>query len=272
MMRGSDTNFTASVATLYERHLVPLLFTPYAIDLAERLRAPDGGAILEIAAGTGAVTRIIAERQPETASIIATDINEGMLAVASEKVRKANVTFQHSDAMHLPFGDVTFDAVVCQFGVMFFPDKIAAYREVRRVLKAGGSFLFNSWDEIAKNGVCVDAAQIAHQVLQTDEPTFLERGPFGYSDPERIVQDLRRAGFVDVAFQTVSKSGRSQSGRDAATGLFQGSPVRVEIEARGEGVMNDCIELMAAAIEKRYGKGPFETPLSAHVFTAKKEA
>lgn len=147
----SDKAFTGSTPEIYETHLVPLIFEPYAADLAARLAARPLKDVLEIAAGTGVVTRAMANTLPASVSIVATDLNQAMLDRAAARGTKREVTWSQADAMELPFGDGNFGAVVCQFGVMFFPDKAAAFAETRRVLKPGGLFLFNVWDRIQEN-------------------------------------------------------------------------------------------------------------------------
>ena len=269
-MEKTDTVFSPSIAALYEQHLLPLLFTPYALDLAGRLQTPTDAALLEIAAGTGAVTRILQTQQPQSVSITATDLNPGMLEVATECVKQQNVRFLVADAQSLPFPDKTFDAVLCQFGVMFFPDRIAAYKETLRVLKAGGTFLFNVWDHIEKNGLTFEVSRATKHGTAQDTPGFLERGPFGYADVNLIRSDLETAGFTHVSCDTVEKIGHTPSPREAVEGLCHGSPLRAEIYAHGEELAATRIRAAVEAISKRYGTGPIAAGMSAHVFTAKK--
>jgi SAM-dependent methyltransferase len=140
-MSATDVAFAGSIPALYDRYMGPLLFEPYARDIAARAAALGPQHILETAAGTGIVTEALARALPQ-ADIVATDLNQAMLDVAAERVRAANVRFQQADAQALPFADGEFDLVLSQFGVMFFPDRVGAYREVRRVLKPGGRVLF----------------------------------------------------------------------------------------------------------------------------------
>jgi ubiquinone/menaquinone biosynthesis C-methylase UbiE len=148
---NTDKVFAGSIPKLYDTYLVPLIFEPYAADLVNRLRATTLSLVLEIAAGTGVVTRALASALPESATIVATDLNQAMLDQASVVGTKRAVEWRQADAMQLPFPDATFDAVACQFGVMFFPDKPKAFSEARRVLKPGGIFIFNVWDRIEDN-------------------------------------------------------------------------------------------------------------------------
>jgi ubiquinone/menaquinone biosynthesis C-methylase UbiE len=150
-VRELDKVFSGSIPGLYETYLVPLIFEPYATDLQERVGQLNATRILEVAAGTGVVTRALATAAKDGASIVATDLNQAMLDQAAAVGTARPVRWMQADAMALPFPDEEFDAVVCQFGVMFFPDKARAFAEARRVLKPGGAFIFNVWDRISEN-------------------------------------------------------------------------------------------------------------------------
>ncbi|HMG46630.1 MAG TPA: methyltransferase domain-containing protein [Allosphingosinicella sp.] len=260
-MSGSDTLFAGSIPALYDRLLGPLLFEPYARDLAERAGAFGPRRILETAAGTGIVTAALLREAPQ-AEIVATDLNQAMLDVAAGKIGPGRVEFRAADAQSLPFADASFDFVVCQFGVMFFPDRVAAYREARRVLKPGGRFLFNAWDRIDRNPVSAAAAGAVAALFSGDPPSFFERVPFSYHDRVRIEADLRAAGFTDIVAETVATTSRVVA-RDAATGLCEGTPLRAEIEERGR--LEAAVAAAAAAL------APFDggdAPMSAHVLSA----
>ena len=260
-MTSTDTVFAGSIPALYHQLLGPLLFEPYAWDLAERAGALQPARILETAAGTGIVTGAMIREAPR-AGIVATDLTQAMLDVAAARLVSWRVQFQQADAQSLPFEDASFDAIVCQFGVMFFPDRPAAYKEARRVLKPGGRFLFNAWDRLENNPVTNAVAGAVAALFPHDPPGFFGRVPFGYHDPARIEADLRAAGFADIAAETVAKASRV-SARDAATGLCQGTPLRAEIEARGS--FDRATEAAAAALAPLDGT---DAPMSAHVFSA----
>lgn len=262
-MTATDTVFAGSIPALYHQLLGPLLFEPYAWDLAGRAGALEPAHILETAAGTGIVTGALMKEAPR-AEIVATDLNQAMLDVAAGRIMSWRVAFRQADAQSLPFADASFDAIVCQFGVMFFPDRLAAYREARRVLKPGGRFLFNAWDRIELNPVSAAVAGAVAALFPDDPPGFLERTPFGYHDKARIEADLRAAGFAAIFGETVRKSSRVVA-RDAATGLCHGSPLRAEIEARDPARLDEAVEAAAAALADRDGA---EAPMSAHVFIA----
>jgi ubiquinone/menaquinone biosynthesis C-methylase UbiE len=267
-MVATDSVFAGSIPHLYDRCLGPLLFEPYAEDLAARLTASRPATILETAAGTGIVTAAIARALPD-ARITATDLNGAMLDVAATRFPEDKVEFLEANAQELPFADDSFDAVVCQFGVMFFPDRVGAYREALRVLKPGGVFLFNVWDRLEANPESAEAARVIAGLFPDDPPSFLSRTPFGYHDVGRIEADLRSAGFTSVEIETVAKRGRSDSARAAAVGLVQGSPMRLEIEARDPTRLEEATEAVAAALSAFDGPDGLDAPLSAHVVSAR---
>ena len=266
-MKASDVGFSGSIPALYHQYLGPLLFEPYAQDLAERAGADAPRRILETAAGTGIVTEALARRLPE-AEIVATDLNQAMLDIAAARLGGGRVEWRPADAHDLPFEDARFDAVVCQFGAMFFPDRGRAYGEALRVLRPGGRFLFNVWDSLEANPVSSAAAQAVARLFPDDPPSFLERVPFGYHKVTAIEADLKAAGFASVAAETVVLSSRVTPA-EAAAGLCLGSPLRSEIEARDGGRLDEAVAAASEAIGAALG-GSSEARMSAHVFTARK--
>jgi len=264
-----DVRFTGSVPANYERYMVPLLFRPYAEELAARARALQPRRILETAAGTGVVTGALVEALPD-AQIVATDLNQAMLDVAATRVTSSNVSFRQADALDLPFDDGEFDLVLCQFGVMFFPDKVQAGAEARRVLRDSGTYLTAIWDRIEEN-VLTDIAQNAMESRFPDNPPlFMRRGPFSYHDAEAIERDLRAAGFERVSIDTIVKTSCSPSAEDAARGLCYGSPMCVELEDYGPGAVDSVFEEVARAGRAFEGPNGFSAPMSAHIATAAK--
>jgi ubiquinone/menaquinone biosynthesis C-methylase UbiE len=261
-MTSTDAVFAGSIPALYDRYLGPLLFEPYARDIAERAAALVPRRILETAAGTGIVTEALARAVP-SAAIVATDLNQPMLDVAAGRVESPKVEFRQADAQGLPFPDASFDLVVSQFGVMFFPDRVAAYREARRVLKPGGRFLFSAWDRVENNPVTATVGRALAALFPADVLGFYRRIPFGYHDKARIEADLRAAGFTRIALETVTLSSRVVA-REAAIGLCQGTPLRAEIEEHG-GSLDEATEAAAAALAVFDGR---DTPMSAHVVSA----
>ena len=258
-----DKVFAGTVPKIYETFLVPLIFQPYANDLAKRLAARPVQRVLEIAAGTGVVTRALADKLPESASIVATDLNQAMLEQAISVGTRRPVEWRQGDAMQLMFADASFDAVVCQFGVMFFPDKARAFAEVRRVLAPGGIFLFNAWDRIEENDFARVVTDSLASLFPGDPPRFMARTPHGYHDVEAITRDLRAAGFGDGSIDTLAKRSIAPSALDAAIAYCQGSPLRSEIESRGS--LEEATRVAARAIESAFGSGAVDGKIQAHV-------
>jgi len=267
-MVQTDRHFAGSIPAIYDRYLGPLIFDGYAADLARRVAAASPRHVLETAAGTGILTRaLIAALPPETA-LTATDLNQPMLDHAAARLGRERVVWRQADAQNLPFPDASFDAVACQFGVMFFPDKPTAYREVVRVLKPGGRFVFSVWDRIESNDFADAVTKAVGALFPDDPPQFLARMPHGFHDCAAIAAELRAAGFGRIDVETVSLRSRAPSHRDPAIGLCQGTPLRSEIEARDPGRLAEATEAAAAAIAARFGHGPVEGKVQAHVFTA----
>ncbi|HTQ04366.1 MAG TPA: methyltransferase domain-containing protein [Polyangiaceae bacterium] len=267
-MSGQDAHFVGSIPAVYDDILGPLMFAPYADDLAERLVRFGPSSLLEVAAGTGVVTRALVKALP-AARIVATDLNDAMLAVA-RRAPLAGVTWQHADAQRLPFADAEFGAVVCQFGYMFVPDKHAAFREARRVLAPGGRLLFNTWGPLARNEVTDEIGKSVARSFPSDPPGFLARTPFGYHDAATLESALERAGFEHVEVETVDKVTRVESADRVAQGVCLGTPLRSEIEAREPSRLRAVTDAAAAALVARFGTAPFENRMSAVVVTARR--
>lgn len=266
-MTATDTVFAGSIPAIYDRYMVPLLFRPYASLLAERTQAFRPARILETAAGTGIATAALHDALPD-AEIVATDLNQPMLDLAASRIRSGKVSFLAADAQQLPFGDCSFDLVVCQFGIMFFPEKVAANAEARRVLREGGRYLLVIWDSVDRNLATKVAGAAVAQLFPDDASAFYERVPFRYHDIERIEHDLLAAGFNDIEIETVELRSRAASARDAAIGLTQGTPMRSEIEQRGVGIVEMATEVAAQALGQFESAEGFDAPMSARLVTA----
>ncbi len=261
-----DSIFSDAMSAVYERHLVPLIFTPYASGLAQRLALTNSSRVLEIACGTGVLTRSLASALPASASITATDLNQAMLDQAAYAGTVRPVEWRQADALHLPFGDASFDAVVCQFGVMFFPDKPRAFAEARRVLRDGGLFMFSVWDRIEENEFADVVTTAVASQFPDDPPAFLARTPHGYFDRSAIESDLSRAGFSSGAyFATIAARSRAASPVEPAIAYCQGTPLRNEIEARSPSRLDAVTGIAADAMQRRFGSGAVDGKIQAHV-------
>jgi ubiquinone/menaquinone biosynthesis C-methylase UbiE len=266
-MGDSDIVFDGSIPAIYDRYLVPMLFRPYAELAAERARASNPARIVETAAGTGVVTLALHEALPE-AEIVATDLNQPMLDEAAQRIAAPNVSFLQADALSLPFDDGSFDMAVCQFGVMFFPDKVKGNNEARRVLRDGGTYMTLIWDSVDKNLATSIAGKAVAQLFPEDAEGFYLRLPFRYHDTDLIQSDMRSAGFENVTIERVELVSRAASARDAAVGLTQGTPMRTEIEKRGPGKLHNATDAAEAALRHFEGPNGFEAPMAAYLVTA----
>jgi ubiquinone/menaquinone biosynthesis C-methylase UbiE len=268
-MAATDKLFAGSIPELYDRFLGPLIFESYARDLAERVAKVAPQQVLETAAGTGVLTRAMVARLAHLARIVATDLNQPMLDHAAARERgEGRVTWRQADALALPFEDQSFDVVACQFGVMFFPDKVQGYRQARRVLKPGGRFIFNVWDQISENEFADVVTATLATVFPQDPPRFMARTPHGYHDVAKIREELTMADFASISIETRGDISRAPSPRDPAIAYCQGTPLRNEIEARGPPGLDAATQACAAALALRFGNGPVQGRIRAHVITA----
>ena len=270
---SGDRAFAGSIPQLYEHYLVPLIFDPFARDMTRRVVSCAPTTVLEIAAGTGVVTRHLAGQLPAAVSIVSTDLNQAMLDHAMSVGTSRPVTWRQADAMSLPFDDGSFDAVVCQFGAMFFPDKAAAFAETLRVLRPGGTFLFNVWDRIEDNEFADCVTQAMARLFPSDPPRFLARLPHGYYDQAVIGSALVDGGFTgSIVFDTVAVQSRAESPRTVAIAYCQGTPLRNELEGREASILGEATDIAAAAIKERFGAGHVTGRIQAHVISATKQA
>jgi ubiquinone/menaquinone biosynthesis C-methylase UbiE len=263
-----DTAFTGSIAELYDRLLVPMIFEPYAVDLAGRVAALEPSGVLETAAGTGVATRAMARALPARVELLATDLNPAMLDRAAAVGTRRPVRWQQADAAHLPFDDESFDVVACQFGVMFLPDKARGFSEARRVLRRGGALVFSVWDRIEENEFADVVIAALARLYPRDPPQFLARTPHGYFDREAIARDLASAGFdAAPSIETVAARSRAPSAQVTALALCQGTLLRSEIEARAGPGLAEATSACALALASRFGGGPIDGKMQAHVVT-----
>jgi SAM-dependent methyltransferase len=263
MAQGMERRWVDSMAEAYERWLVPTVFRPFAVDLAGRVGETTPGRVLELAAGTGVVTREIVRAVPG-AEVTATDLNQAMVEVGREQVPEA--TWEQADALDLPYQDGEFDAVACQFGVMFFPDKRRGFAEARRVLKPSGRALVSTWDTVDTHDFAAALAAGLERAFPDDPPTFIATVPHGYADPDLVAGDLRAAGFDGITIDRVTLEGHAPSAADVATGFCAGTPLRPQIEARAD--LAATIAVVAETMGERFGPGPVTGRMTAYVLEA----
>ena len=270
--KPTHAQFVGSIPQIYDEHLGPLLFEFSATDLAKRVSEalPDAGRVLEIACGTGISTNHLWQALGPETEIVATDLNDAMLDYAKQ-IRGAlgNVTFQQADAQQLPFGNNEFDAVVCQFGVMFFPEKARAISEFVRVLRPGGLLAFNVWDSLEKNRVAGIAQETIASFFETNPPDFLTV-PFGYYDVDPIRDLIRDAGLEAPDVHTVSAKIERPDALSVARGFVEGNPGILQIRERATADSEDIVNAVANAIDDAYGPAPLQFPLQEIVFLARK--
>ncbi|QGN55714.1 class I SAM-dependent methyltransferase [Novosphingobium sp. Gsoil 351] len=260
-----DAKFVGSIPSLYEEHLVPVLFAPFAKDLVARAMALKSREVLEVAAGTGVVSHLLAEALPN-ARIVATDLNLAMLEVARSRGQFANLSFEEADAQSLPFDHRSFDLVLIQFGAMFFPDKMGAYAEARRVLVPGGTLLFNVWDRIDSNPGSAAIHKAVCDSVPAPKPEFLARTPFGYNDPELIESQLRASGFTTVTIERVEQISPPRSAEALARGMCLGSPLANELAAHSRSIQERALADATEAAKHAEGSG--RLAMAALVVTA----
>lgn len=265
IMVTGDTVFHGGIADVYDRLLVPMLFEAYAIELAGRVATLGARDVLETAAGTGVLTRQLAARLGEQARIVATDLNAPMVNLGRANNPDPRIQWQVADALELPFGREAFDVVACQFGVMFFPDKLRAYREVLRVLRPGGHFLFSAWGKVAENEFAEIVTAALAALFPDDPPDFMVRIPHGYHDSDRILADLAAAGLQGMVIEAVPAMGHAACARDIAVAYCQGTPMRNEIEKRAASGLDEVTKAAERALVNRLGAGPIAGRLQALV-------
>jgi SAM-dependent methyltransferase len=244
----------------YDRWLAPAVFHPFAADLAQRAARLTPRRVLEIAAGTGVLTRELVAAIP-AAEVTATDLNAAMVDFGSR--RAPGAAWQQADALHLPFDDTQFDLVVCQFGVMFFPDKPAAFREIGRVLTPGGRLLFSTWSTIDTHDFAAALVAGVKRAFPDDPPTFITAVPHGYSDLGQVLADLALGGLDCVSAESVTLDGRSGSAADVAAGFCTGTPLRMAIEARGD--LTASTAVVSDEMTTRLGDGPVTSKMAAYI-------
>jgi ubiquinone/menaquinone biosynthesis C-methylase UbiE len=259
---SSNAIFTNSIAENYEKYMGPIFFEPYAKDMADRLSSGSVHSLLEVACGTAQVTRLLKERFPD-AKIVATDLNPGMLELAKRIVSPEDkIEWLIANAEELPFDDNEFDAVICQFGLMFVPDKQKAVKEAYRVLKQGGRFLFNTWDRIEKNHIYKIASDVLISYFKDNPPDFFDV-PFSMYDSDEMESLLKSAGFGNVSVENVQFGGCATTAKDMAKALSEGTPAYLAICERDEKLLPEIQKTLSDEIKKVFGSSSFKIPLYA---------
>jgi SAM-dependent methyltransferase len=261
--------FGGTLAEFYDRYLVPLMFVPYAEVVADRAKALRPQRILETAAGTGVVTEVLSRTLPPDVAITATDLNAAMIERGKARPGMERVAWQPADAMKLPFSDSSFDLIVCQFGVMFFPDKRASFRECFRVLSPGGTYLFVLWDDhAAMGGSPTWIAALKVGAMLGRDPRTLLNPP--YFDGPTIRADLAAAGFHEVGIDRVTRLAKAASAREAAVITVQGSLIRTAIEAADPSRLGEATDAVEQVMRARFGDGAVEGEITALIVTTTK--
>jgi SAM-dependent methyltransferase len=262
-----DRLWVESMPEAYDRWLAPAVFHPFAVDLARRAARLAPRRVLEIAAGTGVLTRELIAAIP-WAEVTATDLSAPMVEFGSR--RAPGAAWQQADALRLPFGDKRFDLVVCQFGVMFFADRPAAFREMLRVLTPEGSLLFSTWGTVDAHGFAAALMAGVERAFPDAPPMFIVAVPHGYSDVGQVAADLAAGGLDCVAAEPVTLDGHSGSAADVAAGFCTGTPLRMAIEDRGD--LMAAIAAVSEEMKARLGAAPVTAKMTAYVIEAQPRA
>lgn len=267
---GTDSSgFVGDIPGHYDAGLGPNIFRDYGDLLAERSCDEAVANAVELAAGTGIVSRKLRDKLPSGTPLLVTDLNAPMLEVAKRKFTAGeNVQFAVANAMDLPFEDATFDLMVCQFGVMFFPDKPASFREAARVLKPGGRYLFNVWSAMSENPFSQVAQDVGARFFPDDPPGFY-KVPFHYGNPDEVSSDLSAAGWNDVEYETIRIIKRIENLEAFATALVFGNPMIDEIRDRGGVDPKEVAAEMLSALNDAFGPSGLRMPLSSVTYVCR---
>lgn len=267
MADSSPFQFTGSIPQHYDDHLGPMFFEPYAQDVGKLIGTSTINDALEIACGTGRVTRHLRNALPSTSRLIASDMSEDMLTVAQNKLAGLNIEWKIVDAQNLPFHDNSFDLVVCYFGYMFAPDKDKAFAEAFRVLRKGGRLLMATWDKLESSGISnVFRTTLKHYLGDTLPETY--KAPYSMHDPELIISMLKNAGFSNVESQKVARNATAESASKAAYGVVNGGTLYNEISKREPRLIERISTDVEKGLAEKYGKAPMVAPMIAIITNA----
>lgn len=260
-------DFSGEIAIHYEQCLGPMFFEPYAIEVSKRIDPSQVSIALEIASGTGRVTRHLRERIQPSAKLIASDISQDMLAIAKEKLRDFDIDWQTIDAQQLPFSENSIDLIVCCFGYMFVPDKPKAFDEAYRVLKPGGMLLFTTWDKLEFNAASDTYRSIAMEYLREPLPESFNL-PFSMSDESVINLLLHDAGFLKISIETAKQISMTETSTEAVNSLSQGGYIYNEIMKQNPAIMDEIRSRAEKELSEKYGAAPLVAPMSAIISQA----
>lgn len=269
-MKESSIVFDDSVAQNYDDCLGPFLFEPFALDLVERIEISKARNVLELACGTGRVTKHLSLQLSADAKLTATDLNPGMIDVAKQRITSGNVRWETVDMTNIPFEENQFDLIVCQFGIMFAPDKVKAFTEIRRVLKKGGKLIFNTWGDIHNNKVWSITSDLVNSFLGENPTGIFTEGPFSLQDEKVVLQFLEQAGFNETKFFSVDKTGTIPTAAEAAKGFILGLPVRATIKNRIPSALPEILTSLEKAFTQQLSDLPLKASLNALVFECTK--
>jgi ubiquinone/menaquinone biosynthesis C-methylase UbiE len=269
-MSDDAAGFVGNIPQHYDQGLGPIIFAEYAADIARRVAAGNPARVLETAAGTGIVSRKLRDALPADAHLTATDFNPPMLDIARTKFRPGEqIGFQPADAVALPFADASFDAIVCQFGVMFFPDKARSFSEAYRVLALGGRYVFSVWDSHRYNPFGRIAHEVAGRFFPADPPQFYNV-PFSCHQIDPIKEFLIAAGFADIGIAVIRQERELPDIANFARAAVYGNPLIDQVRARGGADPERIVDALAQEFRREFGDDPGRMPLQAIVFSATK--
>lgn len=266
-------SFNKSIPQNYEDYLTPFIFDPYAEDLLERIGTRAGTTslnnVLELACGTGAVTRQLLAHLPSAAQLIATDLQPDMLNVAKRHLSASNLTWDTVDMTNIPYAANQFDLIVCQFGLMLVPDKLKALTEMHRVLRPGGHLLFSVWSDIRHNQLWDITSSVIESFTDIN-PMLQDPGPFSMADVNIGLEGLKKAGFPDAKVTAVNKTGKIETAAMAVKGITEGLPVFTALSQKDPSLTAKVQAALEHELVNRLGDYPLQSSLQALVFETNK--
>jgi ubiquinone/menaquinone biosynthesis C-methylase UbiE len=270
IMEQNTIVFDDTIAKNYDDLLGPFIFEPYAVDLVNRIDLRQVKNVLEIASGTGRVTKHLSEKLPLGAKLTATDLNLGMIALAAQRITNENIDWHTADMQALPFEDNVFDLVVCQFGIMFPPDRVKALKEIRRVLKPGGQLVFNTWGPIEQNHAWQITSEVVNSFMGNTASDTFRNGPFSLDNEKVVLELLHEAGFDDNNAVSVTLTSETLSAAGASKGFIEGLPILGVIKANVPQLLPAILEKLEKEFNKQLGEQLLKTRLNALVFISVK--